>query len=217
MISFVLTSVGAGTVSYFHTTSSHNPTSHFSFPLKASQYIPFAGKRATQPQQQFDDADLSINLRPSTSSSSSTATYSSDRSDASTSTSSTAYSSPSGSPTSTSTPFPQHGPLPPHAHVATHDAPSSSSSNGRLGEDAFSAKYAVIHQILRASDLYAVLDVDKKCDANIMRRAYMKRCKACHPEYVAIPCCCCCYTPLFFPEYFLLTIQLFHPPGQPRY
>lgn len=176
------------------------PIQHGTLLSQASQYIPFAGKRP-QPERQFDDTDLSINVRPYTSSSSSTATYSSDRSDASTSTSSTAYSSPSGSPTSTSTPFPQHGPLPPHARVATHDAPSS-SSNARLGEDAFPAKYAVIHQILRASDLYAVLDVDKKCDANTLRRAYMKRCKACHPEYVVISCCCCYpFFPLIFTDY----------------
>lgn len=182
MISFVLTSVGAGTLQYFLHPSQ---VQHLPFILLASQYIPFTVKRA-QPEQPFDDADLSINLRPPTSSSYSTTTYSSDRSDASTSTSSTAYSSPSGSPTFTSAPFPQSGPLPPHAHVATHDAPSTSSSSPRAEDDAFSEKYAVIHQILRASDLYAVLDVDKKCDANTMRRAYLKQCKACHPEYVVL-------------------------------
>ena len=67
----------------------------------------------------------------------------------------------------------------------------------------------MIHQILRASDLYAVLDVDKKCDANIMRRAYMKRCKACHPEYVFSSLVA--INPLFCFLIDLLTLFVFHP------
>ncbi|KAF9520871.1 hypothetical protein BS47DRAFT_1335544 [Hydnum rufescens UP504] len=49
-------------------------------------------------------------------------------------------------------------------------------------------KYGVIHDILRNHDLYAVLDVPKTADPNAFRRAYMKRCKACHPDkYPAYP------------------------------
>lgn len=189
MISFVLTSVGAGTLAPMSPRIS--PTHLLSVsPSPASQYIPFAGKRPAHQTEGADaDTDLSIHVLRTSPAASSTTTFSSGRSDASTT--STAYSSPSGSPTTSSAPFPQ----PP---LATHDtapddcsAPSSSStpaSGSSTGNTPLKAeqseKYAVIHEILRAADLYAVLDVAKKCDANTMRRAYMKRCKACHPECV---------------------------------
>lgn len=180
MLSFVLTSVGAGIL--------NTPLRHSVTPMmltlyhSASQYIPFSSRRSHTYNGTIQDTDLSINLKPSASTSfTSSATaysYSSDEA----SSSSTAYSSPSTSPTSSNATFPQTQ----GTHVATHDAPSSSTNSSSPPTEEELRKYAVIHQILRASDLYTVLDIDKKSDTNAMRRAYMKRCKACHPEYVVL-------------------------------
>ncbi|KAF8340021.1 uncharacterized protein EI90DRAFT_2907896 [Cantharellus anzutake] len=67
---------------------------------------------------------------------------------------------------------------------ALNDFPSFSSTSvgGTRQEDSTEDRYTVIHDILRCTDLYAVLDVDKSVDANGLRRGYMKRCKACHPD-----------------------------------
>ncbi|KAF8322551.1 DnaJ-domain-containing protein [Clavulina sp. PMI_390] len=182
MISLVRTSVGA-----------------------ATQYIPFSPFSGSSPGSR-QESDLSLNLKSSTTpspssshSSSSSTAYSS----AASSTTSTACSSPASSPTTSAAPFPPP-PAPTHRgpRVATNDPPSSSSSSSSSTPSSSSSstpstsqhsltsglsdeerkKYAVIHQILRASDLYVVLDVERRCDANALRRAYMRRCKACHPD-----------------------------------
>jgi hypothetical protein len=43
-------------------------------------------------------------------------------------------------------------------------------------------RYAGIEDILKQDDLYSVLHVPQGCDAQTLRRGYMKRCKECHPE-----------------------------------
>ena len=158
----------------------------------AAQYIPFAPKsRPQQTQRDFDDADeLSLRVRlasiASSSTTSSTTFSQRTRSDGSTSSSSsTAYSSPPSSPTSSDSAFPSSLSHPPELSL---DSEGSSSTSPPPLTQAELEKYAVIHEILRAHDLYSVLNLPKKCDTNALRRAYMKRCKACHPECV-IPRC----------------------------
>lgn len=53
------------------------------------------------------------------------------------------------------------------------------------------ARYATIDRILALDDLYEVLGLQKspKIDAATLRRAYLLRSRACHPEFVSSPFC----------------------------
>ena len=68
---------------------------------------------------------------------------------------------------------------------------SASSSSSSLASDVEgpsrpldSTKYAIIQEILSQNDLYKILGVSRKSslDRFALRRAYLSRSKACHPE-----------------------------------
>ncbi|KAG8935495.1 hypothetical protein FRC02_007854 [Tulasnella sp. 418] len=81
-------------------------------------------------------------------------------------------------------------PSTPGASTSSQSTPSPKSPIGPLSAANLSSRplpqsvdrYAVIHDVLRQEDLYGVLGVPKSADLNAMRRAYMARCKCCHPE-----------------------------------
>ena len=67
-------------------------------------------------------------------------------------------------------------------------APSSSTSHIRLESipEEEPLRFTVVNQVLRDEDLYSILGLSRsvKLDKATLRRAYLSRSKACHPEWV---------------------------------